>query len=222
MKDELDKATVDAYSGLDLDEIAIGHYVAVLPPKITGKRYIGTTSPDSTRSNWRTPDYLFNYLDLRFGPFDVDLAACESSSKCDMFYGKEINSLVQDWTTHKRMFLNPPYDDIMPWAIKAVDTIAKARSGTTITVVLPNDNSTAWYAKFLSGCARVINIISDGKRSGRISFVDAGTNKPGKGNSKGTNVFILSARKGKGVVTEYISIKDLEEFTFGGRGDEKQ
>lgn len=222
MKDELDKETIDAFPDLYSMGITPGHYVAVLPQKITGRRYVGTTSPDSTRSNWRTPDYLFNYLDLRFGPFDIDLAACESSSKCDMFYSKEINSLAQDWTIHKRMFLNPPYDDIMPWAIKAADTIAKAKSGTTITVVLPNDNSTAWYAKFLSGSSRVINIISDGKRSGRISFVDAGTNKPGKGNSKGTNVFILSARKGKSVVTEYISIKDLEEFTLCGGNCEKQ
>ena len=223
MKDGFDKKTIDGIDEIETPAcegmgVCMGYYAPVTPPKITGRRYKGTTSPDSTRSDWRTPDELFNYLDLRFGPFEVDLAACELSAKCDLFYSKEVDSLKQDWTAHKNMFMNPPYDNIMPWAIKAVDTISESKKGTKITVVLPNDNSTAWFSKILSGSSRVINIISDGKRTGRISFIDAGTNKPCGGNSKGTNIFVLVSGGNKNVITEYVTAKEMSDYITKSTG----
>lgn len=181
--------------------VAASHYAAVRPQKVTGRRFKGSKTPDNIRPNWRTPEHVYQWLDLMYGPFEIDLAACEKSTKCDAYFCKEENSLAQDWSVFKGMFLNPPYDDIKPWVAKC-STISK---DGLVAVVLPNDNSTVWFRMAVDMASHIINIVSDGKSSGRLAFVNAGTGKPGKENNKGTVMFIIKGTKRRaGVETLYI------------------
>ncbi|WNV46710.1 DNA methyltransferase [Klebsiella phage EKq1] len=227
MKDEADKVTIDEFNedhnpALHAEAAAKGltpwqlfsnrmwatkalatggHYQAVLPQKVTGRRFNGSKTPDNVRPNWRTPEHVFAWLDLTFGPFEVDLAACEKSTKCDFYFCKEENSLAQDWSQFDAMFLNPPYDNITPWTEKS----REIKPGSVLAVVLPNDNSTVWFRNMVEQAYTIINIVSNGKNSGRLAFEHAGTGKAGKQNNKGTVIFILRGRKRRaGVETLYI------------------
>lgn len=132
------------------------------PQKVTGRRFNGSKTPDNVRPNWRTPEHVFAWLDLTFGPFEVDLAACEKSTKCDFYFCKEENSLAQDWSQFDAMFLNPPYDNITPWTEKS----REIKPGSVLAVVLPNDNSTVWFRNMVEQAYTIINIVSNGKTPG--------------------------------------------------------
>ena len=160
MKDEADKVTIDADHNPALHAEAAakgitpwqlfsnrvwatkglvtgGHYQAVRPQKVTGRRFNGSKTPDNVRPNWRTPEHIFAWLDMTYGPFEVDLAACEKSTKCDFYFCKEENSLAQDWSQFDAMFLNPPYDDITPWTEKS----REIKPGAVLAVVLVSVSS---------------------------------------------------------------------------------
>mgnify|MGYP001573811772 CR=1 FL=1 len=69
---------------------------------------------------WRTPAWLYDWLNRRYGPFDIDLAADETNAKCAKFITKETDSLTQDWPALGRNgFCNPPYSHLPPWVAKA-------------------------------------------------------------------------------------------------------
>lgn len=61
----------------------------------------------SAKEEWATPQHVFDYLNNRFGPFDLDPCATAENAKCSRFYTKEDNGLKQPWDTNT--FCNPPY-----------------------------------------------------------------------------------------------------------------
>ena len=75
----------------------------------------------SSRSEeWGTPQNLFDYLDKQF-KFTLDAAATAENAKCEQFYTKEQDGLLQDWTGN--VWLNPPYGtQIEHWMRKAHDS----------------------------------------------------------------------------------------------------
>jgi phage N-6-adenine-methyltransferase len=54
-----------------------------------------------------TDPALFAELDARFGPFTLDVAAAPHNAKCERYYTKEDNGLVQKWSGI--VWCNPPY-----------------------------------------------------------------------------------------------------------------
>ena len=64
----------------------------------------------SSRSDeWETPQGLFDRLHAEFD-FEVDLAASTDNHKCDHWWAKDDDALVQTWHDgFSRGWLNPPY-----------------------------------------------------------------------------------------------------------------
>lgn len=52
----------------------------------------------SKTDQWATPQDFFNQLNQEFN-FTLDTAADESNHKCDRYYSKTENGLVQSWQT---------------------------------------------------------------------------------------------------------------------------
>lgn len=50
----------------------------------------------SAKTDWCTPQALFDALDAEFG-FTLDAAATERSAKCERFFTKAGNGLAQSW-----------------------------------------------------------------------------------------------------------------------------
>lgn len=214
MKQASDKSTIDAFS---TGPVA-SHYQAVLPPTselVSGNRWLGSRTPDRIRDLWSTPLWLFNYLDQRYGPYNIDGAASANNAKCARFFslGGE-DAFFAKVERGDRIFLNPPYSHMAPW-------IGLARKwsglGALVTVVCPHDVSTEWAAEGIINSGEIIHIIgaeeASGKwRTGRVGFINADTGKEAAGNNKGTLILHFD-RKKTASRTLYISRPMMEKAT---------
>lgn len=140
-----------------------------------------STTPTEDRDSWRTPPWLFAWLDDRFN-FDVDLAADKRNWLCPLFYTKEDDALSQDWRAKGgRGFLNPPYSKIDPWVEKAV--LAQVCGFLTV-MVMPSCNGEDRFQHVFSYASEIIDIV------GRVAFLTP-DGKEVKGNTRGSSVYIF-------------------------------
>lgn len=143
-------------------------------------------TPIAIRDLWQTPSSLFHSLDLEFN-FGCDVAASAENKLCSVHYDENDNALNQEWFDNN--WCNPPYSDIAPWVEKAIE---QHRSGKTTVMLVPSDTSVKWFKRAFESCNEVRFI------SGRLSFVNAATQKPVNGNNKGSVLFIWKAYAPKG------------------------
>lgn len=138
-------------------------------------------TPAEIKNLYQTPKPLFNKLNLEF-EFTGDVAASHDNALSGNFYTEEDNALEQRW--FKVSWCNPPYDNIKPWVEKAIQ---QHREGKTIVMLVPADTSVQWFKNAFDSCNDVRFI------SGRLSFINASTQKPASGNKKGSVLFIWRA-----------------------------
>lgn len=231
-KDIQDNVTIDgveAVDEMDMHELQYGsyssialrsggHYQAVMPNKfyqVTGNHYAGSKTPDVVRDLWETPDEVVNYLVERYGKYDLDAAATEGNKKCDKFYSKETNCLKRWWGSNKHVWLNPPYSNPDPFVKKAIEQM---EHGNQIDILLPADNSTAWFSDAVKHAAEVIWItgevwMEEGReysRTGRLAFISGLTGEPVSGNNKGSVIFIMrQLKEGEIQKTHYVPISEI-------------
>ena len=159
-------------------------------------------TPEAERDSWRTPPWLFAWLDERF-EFDVDLAADDDNALCGMHYTQETDGLSQPWYVPgiaHRGFLNPPYSDIDPWVEKLI--VEKAAGFLTV-MICPSPNGEDRFAQVFRHATEIIDIV------GRIAFLKPdGT--PVSGNTRGTSVYIFDpARMGATCQRWWVSRDEL-------------
>lgn len=123
----------------------------------------------SQRSDWETPQDLFERLDEEFH-FTLDPAASEECHKYSRFFTEEQDGLLQPWTG-ERVFCNPPYGrKIGDWAKKACE---EAQNPDTIVVMLlPARTDTRWFHRYIYGKAEIRFL------KGRLKFGKAKNSAP--------------------------------------------
>lgn len=96
-KDIADKNTHDAFITFEQLErenfitnalVSGCHYQAVKPDtyyQVTGNRYAGSKTPDVVRDLWATPREVVEYMENRYGKYDLDAAASEENKVCEKF-----------------------------------------------------------------------------------------------------------------------------------------
>ena len=135
------------------------------------------------KDRWQTPVEVFTALDLEFG-FYLDAAADHQNALCARYLTESDDALVTEWESYGAIWCNPPYSAITPWLAKAAEQCRTQHQ--SVVMLLPADTSTGWFSLALT-TADEIRFITDG----RLSFINAGTGKPGKnGNSKGSMLVI--------------------------------
>lgn len=109
----------------------------------TRDRFAARTQADLTSGNacLETPRLLFEAIERRFGPFDLDLMADAQRHHCDRWIGPdsplgEFDAREAFWPSYGRSgFANPPYgpfvQEILPWAV------VMAEHGFASTFLLP-------------------------------------------------------------------------------------
>ncbi len=113
---------------------------------------------------WETPQWLFDELNTEFH-FTVDVCATAGNAKCDHYFTRSIDGLIQPW--HGICWMNPPYGRaIGMWVKKASDSAA---DGATVVCLLPARTDTGWWHDYVmkSGECRFIR--------GRVRFSGAGS-----------------------------------------------
>lgn len=241
MKDTFDTVTVDGFQ--EEEEITYqevldqqqrdsalylgGHYQAVLPCKyyaVTGNRYNGTTTPDVVRDAWMSPKEVIQWLENRYGKYDLDAAADAGNAVCEKFFDEKLNCLKRWWGKNKHVYLNPPYSHIDPFVTKAIEQL---EHGNQIDMLLPADPTTAWFYDAMKSAAEIIFITGEVKqhsytgkdgeillkeisRTGRLAFTSALTGKPVQGNNKGSVIFVMRRLlPGEIQQTHYIPISEI-------------
>jgi site-specific DNA-methyltransferase (adenine-specific) len=115
----------------------------------------------SRTDDWSTPQWLFDSIDQEFH-FTLDPCATDRNAKCQKFFTRAQNGLLQDWRTHV-VFMNPPYGrEIGLWMKKACDA---SQAGATVVALIPARPDTNWWHTFVAGRASEIRFLK-----GRIKF----------------------------------------------------
>lgn len=144
------------------------------------------------KDTWRTPKYVFNWLDTRFN-FSVDGCANESNALTPDYIGEKgiyhdfLNisaKFLMDAVCCNSVYVNPPYSDVTPFIVKAKEL---RDAGCLVVMLLNNDKSTQWYQKHIHNVANEVIDIT----GGRIAFIHPVTGKEIKGNSKGQMVVVF-------------------------------
>lgn len=240
MKDTFDTETLDTFSeeteitcqeilDAEMRDRALyvgGHYQALKPCQyyaVTGNRYKGSNTPDIVRDSWMSPKEVIQWLENRYGKYDLDAAADESNAVAPKHYNEQTNCLVRWWGKNKHVYLNPPYSNPDPFVLKAVEQM---EHGNQIDMLLPADPSTAWFSDAQKNAAEVIWIVGAVEdyvwtdkggehkkqisRTGRLAFTSALTGKPVSGNNKGSVIFIMRKLKdGETQKTHYVPITEI-------------
>lgn len=134
---------------------------------------------------------------LGISQFSVDLAALKSNAHCLVYIGPKTDSLAKhtswrDWIKAGEWgWLNPPYDNIAPWAQKAL------LSGRKVAMLVPVSPGSKWWRESVHEQAMVYFLQS------RINFLDKDGKKIGS----------MSKKDGKWRATPYP--KDLALIVYG-------
>jgi phage N-6-adenine-methyltransferase len=124
----------------------------------------------SSNERWGTPQSLFDKWNAEFN-FGLDAAACEKSAKCPVYFTKEQNALVQDWSGYGSVFINPPYGrNLGKFVRKAYEESLK---GITVVMLITARTDTKYWRDWIVNKAAEVRFIH-----GRIDFIDIDTGEP--------------------------------------------
>ena len=98
----------------------------------------------SKKTEWETPQALFDELNREFG-FTLDVCALPENAKCDLFFTPKTDGLSQSWKGHM-CWMNPPYGrEIGKWVKKAYE---ESQRGATVVCLLPARTDTRWFHEY--------------------------------------------------------------------------
>jgi phage N-6-adenine-methyltransferase len=107
------------------------------------------------RQNWRTPKWLFDALNAKYGPFTLDAAADYINHLCDSYYSEEHSGLLHTWHDHKKVFVNPPFTNMRAWVDKAL--YEHEFNNVDTVMIAPGNISSSWFHRAVnSGAAQAL------------------------------------------------------------------
>ena len=122
----------------------------------------------SKNDQWTTPQDFFDKLNDEFH-FDLDPCADEYNHKCEEYFTREQDGLMQDWGGHT-VFCNPPYGhEIGKWVKKSWE---ESKKNTTVVMLIPARTDTAYFHDYIYRKAEIRFI------RGRLKFGQATQGAP--------------------------------------------
>lgn len=94
---------------------------------------------------WETPQKIFDELNEEFH-FNLDPCATDDNHKCDVYYTKKDDGLVQNWGGAS-VFCNPPYSDISRWVEKCF--YEGCKDNTTVVMLIPSRTDTKYFHNYI-------------------------------------------------------------------------
>jgi phage N-6-adenine-methyltransferase len=105
----------------------------------------------SDSNEWETPQDFFDKLNEEF-KFTLDPCATNHNAKCNKYYTKQDDGLLQDWGG-ERVFMNPPYGrEIGKWVKKAYQESLK---GAIVVCLIPARTDTSYYHDYIFPYAEI-------------------------------------------------------------------
>jgi len=122
-----------------------------------------TIKRGKSKQDYSTPKEFLDAVRARFGSIDADLAASAANAVSPAFYdvAKE-DSLTRAWNELGGwLWLNPPFNNIEPWAAKCA---AESALGARILFLTPASVGSNWFQQWVYPSANVLML------NPRISF----------------------------------------------------
>lgn len=100
-----------------------------------------------------TPQDFFDDVSARFGPFTLDVAAAPHNAKCENYYTRSDDGLVQRWYDPKQrthnsvVWCNPPYSNLDAWLRKAWDEWDSELVKRIVMLLPANRPEQPWWQK---------------------------------------------------------------------------
>jgi site-specific DNA-methyltransferase (adenine-specific) len=114
---------------------------------------------------WATPQEFYDKLNDEFH-FTLDPCATKENHKCEKYYTKQDNGLLQDWN-NDIVFCNPPYGRVIGfWVKKAYESKSK------VVMLLPARTDTRWFHNYIYNKAEIRFI------KGRLKFGESKNSAP--------------------------------------------
>ena len=124
----------------------------------------------SQTDQWATPQEFFDKLNEEFY-FTLDPCADEFNHKCEKYFTKEQNGLIQSWEG-ETVFCNPPYGrEIGKWVQKCFLEVVDGGCKCAV-MLIPARTDTQWFHKYIYEKAEVRFL------KGRLKFGDSKNSAP--------------------------------------------
>jgi site-specific DNA-methyltransferase (adenine-specific) len=124
----------------------------------------------SATDQWATPQDFFDKLDEEFH-FTLDPCADESNHKCERYFTKERDGLLQDWSG-ERVFCNPPYGrETQHWVRKCFTEVVNGLCPLAV-MLIPARTDTRWFHDYIYKKAEIRFV------KGRLKFGDSANSAP--------------------------------------------
>lgn len=142
--------------GLPGDEGVPGRLPAVQAP-VAG-RVMPAQKPGRSKQDYGTPWEFIRAVEKRFGELHIDLAASAANTKAPTWYGEDLDSFSVNWGVHShhRMWLNPPFGRIEPWAFNCEYFSKVLSSSGRIFFLTPASVGSNWFAQYVHRKALVL------------------------------------------------------------------
>lgn len=125
------------------------------------KNTVKSNTPMSSKDLWRTTDYCFRDAMALCGvSFDIDVAACDKSTKCIRFFHDSLGCNWFPLATDKAVWCNPPFS----LKIEFLKVAYEQRKSGLICVLLPYEPCTKWWRENVDGKASIV-YVPDGRYS---------------------------------------------------------
>ena len=121
------------------------------------------------KNDWETPRWLFDELNEEFH-FTLDPCASHETAKCDKYYTKKEDGLIQNWGK-EIVFCNPPYSNIehTQWIKKCYE---HSKNGGIAVMLIPSRTNTKRFHDCILGKAEIRFI------RGRLKFGNSKNSAP--------------------------------------------
>lgn len=107
----------------------------------------------SKTCEWATPQDFFDRLNAEF-KFTLDPCANVENHKCDKYYTKAEDGLIQDWSG-ETVFCNPPYGrEIGRWVCKCFREVFYGKC-PCVVMLLPARTDTRWFHDYIYNKAEI-------------------------------------------------------------------
>lgn len=114
-----------------------------------------TIKRGKSKQDYQTPREFLDAVERRFGKIQWDLAATNENTVAPNWITPEIDSFKVPWlaqTDGALSFLNPPFSNIEPWAMKCA---AESTLGARILFLVPASVGSEWFRKWVHNVAAV-------------------------------------------------------------------
>lgn len=141
----------------------VGTSLALALGTVGGPRV--SSGKGTSKQDYKTPRDFLDKVEARFGPIRFDLAAdadncvVKGDARVKRFYSAEDSAFAHDWNTdigsmggmglEGLLWLNPPFDNIAPFAKKCADTVRLAKGPTRIALLVPASVGSNWFRDYV-------------------------------------------------------------------------